>query len=290
MWIELFCSKDNRKLKYGVSLCLIFKNEAPFLQEWINYHLIIGVDHFYLYNNNSTDNYLDILEKFIDKGVVTLIDFPYEHAQMEAYKHCYQNFRSESNWISFLDADEFVCPRYKETIGDWLHDFSKYPAVNIQWLVFGSGGLLNHDYSKSVIEQYVVCWDDFYKHGKSFVNTRYDIANFGTSYLHHHTHMNMKIFGFRLVVPAVNQFGYICTMDHTWGGGKRKRDNSTIQINHYQTKAWDVYSEKMNKTDVFYEKTPKSIEIFNKINLKAISSDYQIFRFLVKTRLKCQSD
>ena len=41
-WIELFGSHDNRKLKYRISLCLIFKDEAPFLKEWIDYHLTIG--------------------------------------------------------------------------------------------------------------------------------------------------------------------------------------------------------------------------------------------------------
>lgn len=37
-WILLFGKKDKRKLKYEVSLCLIFNNEAPFLKEWLDYH------------------------------------------------------------------------------------------------------------------------------------------------------------------------------------------------------------------------------------------------------------
>jgi len=51
-YIELLGTHDKRKMKYRISLCLIFKNEAPFLKEWLDYHLSIGIDHFYLYNNN----------------------------------------------------------------------------------------------------------------------------------------------------------------------------------------------------------------------------------------------
>ena len=57
-WIELFGKHDKRTMKYSVSLCLIFKNEAPFLKEWLDYHLTVGVDHFYLYNNNSDDDFM----------------------------------------------------------------------------------------------------------------------------------------------------------------------------------------------------------------------------------------
>ena len=46
--VRLFGTVDKRSLKYDVSLCLIFKNEGLFLQEWIDYHLTVGVDHFYL--------------------------------------------------------------------------------------------------------------------------------------------------------------------------------------------------------------------------------------------------
>ena len=37
--------------KYTVAVCAIFKNESVFLKEWLEYHLLIGVEHFYLYNN-----------------------------------------------------------------------------------------------------------------------------------------------------------------------------------------------------------------------------------------------
>src|SRR6187431_2863710 len=70
-------NRDDKDYKYTVSLCGIFKNEAKFLDEWIQFHLVVGIDHFYLYNNNSDDNYYEILKPYIEKGFVDLIDWPF---------------------------------------------------------------------------------------------------------------------------------------------------------------------------------------------------------------------
>ena len=152
--------------------------------------------------------------------------------------------------------------------------------------MFCTGGVLEHDYSKNVIEQYTKCWEDFWNHGKCLINTRYDIANFDTWHVHHHTYMYYNFFGIKVVLPAINQFGYICTVDKTWGGGKNKLRNSTIQINHYFTKSWSIWSEKMKKTDVLFAKNPKSdINYFYRYEMKNISADYKINRFLIKMKL-----
>ncbi len=282
-WITLVGTSDTRKLKYKLSICLIFKDEAKFLAEWIDFHITVGVDHFYLYNNNSSDNYLEVLAPYMDKGFITLIEFPYEQAQFKAYKHCYENFRNESNWISFLDADEFICPKNEISIVDWLQQYGKYPAVTIQWLMFGTGGQLYHDTKKWVIEQYTTCWDHFYKHGKCVMNTRFDVANFNTWHVHHHTYMFYRVAGVKMTIPAINQFGYICTVDKIWGGGRDKLKKSSIQINHYFTKAWDIYSAKMKKTDVLFTNNPKQdFSYFYRMEDKCITQNHTIFRFLIR--------
>ena len=54
--LNLIFPREKRTLKYKVSICAIFKNEAKYLREWIEFHKIVGVEHFYLYNNFSTDD------------------------------------------------------------------------------------------------------------------------------------------------------------------------------------------------------------------------------------------
>src|SRR4051794_11337491 len=52
--------------QYDFTVCAIFQNEAKYLKEWIEYHRLVGAQHFYLYNNRSTDHYMDILQPYID--------------------------------------------------------------------------------------------------------------------------------------------------------------------------------------------------------------------------------
>ena len=39
-----------------LAICAIFRDEAPFLDEWIAFHRLMGVEHFFLYDNGSVDN------------------------------------------------------------------------------------------------------------------------------------------------------------------------------------------------------------------------------------------
>ena len=55
-FLFLFYKKKERKTLYYSSICAIFKDEARFLREWLEYHRLIGIEHFYLYNNFSTDD------------------------------------------------------------------------------------------------------------------------------------------------------------------------------------------------------------------------------------------
>src|SRR6187431_1294722 len=73
IFVKRLFNKKAKNYKYTVCLCGIFKNEAKFLDEWIQFHLVVGIDHFYLYNNNSDDNYYEILKPYIEKGFVDLI-------------------------------------------------------------------------------------------------------------------------------------------------------------------------------------------------------------------------
>jgi len=49
---------------YFLSIGAIFKNESNGLEEWLLNHLNEGVEHFYLINNGSTDNFMPIIEKY----------------------------------------------------------------------------------------------------------------------------------------------------------------------------------------------------------------------------------
>ncbi len=64
--------------KHEFAVCAMFQNEAPYLKEWIDYHHnVLGATYFYLYNNESQDNYEEVLAPYIEKGLVELIEWEY---------------------------------------------------------------------------------------------------------------------------------------------------------------------------------------------------------------------
>lgn len=94
----------------------------------------------------------------------------------------------------------------------------------------------------------------------------------------------MAVLGFKVSMPAVNQFGFISPMGHEWGGGKHRVAHSTIQINHYYTKAWNVYKEKMQRPDVYFVKNAKDMQKLLTREMKCTEKNYTILRFLQKMR------
>lgn len=131
----------NLREKCKLSVCAIMKNEAPYIIEWLEFHKIVGVERFYLYNNNSTDNTLEILHPYVESGEVILHDWPATTGQqMSAYQHSLSAYKTESEWIAFIDMDEYLFPTDKEDLKEVLKEFDGEPGVAVNMLYFGSSG------------------------------------------------------------------------------------------------------------------------------------------------------
>lgn len=285
-FVAKFALKQKPKYdkKYSISICAIFKDEAPFLEEWIELNHLVGVEHFYMYNNNSSDYYLEALNPFIKDGLVTLVDFPYDHAQFKAYQDFYETYRHETQWVAFIDIDEFFCPNSHLTLREWIKPYETYPVIQIYWKMFGTSGLMQHDFNKLVIEQYHVSWEGLYHCGKCLINTDYDIVCFDSS-CHHGPTVWMKLFGKKRQVHPVNIFHRSTLGQGTFLPVDER--SPSIQINHYWSKAWDIYDSKRKKTDVYFEKNPKeNLSYFLEHENQNSSCDYNIYKYIMQLKLR----
>jgi Glycosyltransferase family 92 len=116
------------------------KDEARFLPEWIAHHLNLGIEHFYIYDNGSTDGTREVIYPFIERGIVTFVDWPIVPASPACYWDFLKRYRSSSKWVAFFDADEFL---FEKTPGETmrvLRSSERRPAVAINWRYFGSAG------------------------------------------------------------------------------------------------------------------------------------------------------
>lgn len=134
------------KFRYEVSVVAIFQNEDRFLKEWIEFHKTVGVQHFYLYNHLSTDDYQSVLEPYIQDGTVELIDWPYPFTeykewggiQMQAYKDGIKRARKISKWVAIIDTDEFLFPVQAVSLSEFLEEYEEYAALGVNWQCYGS--------------------------------------------------------------------------------------------------------------------------------------------------------
>ncbi len=268
--IRLFCSSKLPQKKYYLSVCAIFKNEGKFLTEWINYHLLAGVEHFYLYNNFSQDNYKEILQPYIDNNLVTLTEFPVKHGQSQAYQNCVENYASETNWIAFIDLDEYAVPLKGKDLKSCLKKYSKFPAISFPWYMFSSSGIIHENTNKLICEQFTLG----HYHAasmKSFLNTKW--AEKITSYKSPHF-FRFKIFN--KVFPENTAF---------FSKIKNKPQQPSIQINHYYNKSFDYFRNKKIADGSLDPQGYISFDTFFKEEEESNEANYLIFKFLIQLKL-----
>ena len=149
---------DKNLFLYDLAVVAILKNESPYLKEWLDYHLAAGVEHFYLYDNESTDNQAEVVKPYIKEGLVDYTFAPGKTMQLVAYNDAIKRFKFQCRYMAFIDCDEFIFPKTNqsivEVVDEILSDKPNAAGLGINWQCFGSNGQDNADYSKGVLERF----------------------------------------------------------------------------------------------------------------------------------------
>lgn len=267
--------------KYYFSICAIFKDESLSIKEWIEYHKLIGVEHFYLYNNKSTDSSVSILQEYVEEGIVTLIDWNVmPPVQAAAYNDFKKKFWTETQWVAFIDLDEYICLKYDTKIKDWFSKYENYPSLVVYWKMFGSSGLIEHDKSRLITEQYFIAWDRYSDIGKPIFNTRFKAAETTLKYIYT-LPANVSVLGHDFSVPPINEFRKFIKYKSNPIGFFRDIDDFTIQINHYATKSYlEYFCTRRKRGDVNAFANNTSVLAYQYTQEFSVKPDYTIYRFL----------
>ncbi|MFZ4099238.1 MAG: glycosyltransferase family 92 protein [Chlamydiia bacterium] len=213
----------------GLAICACFQNEAEWLPEWICYHRLLGVDHFYLYNHQSTDDWAPALGPFIQRGWVTVVPLRCrEYAgvnQENAYTRALAHLK-DFQWVAFIDVDEFINVKKGISLKDWLGSFYSYGGVGINWRLFGTSNLAELPPGQLLIEALTRCSALSFKeneHVKSIVQPHRVTKCLSA----HH-------FSYRPPFYAVN-----ADRERIAGPTSSPKSNE-VQINHYwtRTESW----------------------------------------------------
>jgi hypothetical protein len=130
------CIPETKKFYY-LANCCIYRNDDNILDQWLQWQMNIGLEHFFLYDHKSTDLsnkvlnsaafllIIKVLEKYVREGRVTYLNWrnnrpephnidTYHVAQDAAYLSCTNRFRDQAKWMWTGDTDEFIYPHNGE--------------------------------------------------------------------------------------------------------------------------------------------------------------------------------
>jgi hypothetical protein len=127
--------------KAYLSVCAVYRDEAPYLREWIEFHRLVGVERFFLYNHAGVDQHREALAPYVADGFVTIEDLPDDpNPQFGTYDRCLQDHRDEARWIAFIDIDEFLFSPSGRPLSELLVEYEAFPAVAANWAMYGTSG------------------------------------------------------------------------------------------------------------------------------------------------------
>jgi hypothetical protein len=128
------------------SLCIvaIARDELPFIDEWLAYHRILGVEHFYLYDDDSRHPLKNFLKPH-ERYVTTIEWHECNHGaraerRLDAYRDGLTRAQDRHNWVAFIDVDEFITLTRHHTVCDFLDEFRKHGQVSLNKHLFGNNG------------------------------------------------------------------------------------------------------------------------------------------------------
>ena len=240
-------SKNNKKYDNYLSVLACAKDEADYLQEWIEYYKLMGVEKFYIYDNESSDNTKEVLQKYIDSG---LVDYTFwkghkKGEQLHMYADGIKKIRGKTRWLAVVDIDEFIQPLNKNSVKDVLYDNNDKVQILSPWLIFGDSwndtfdASVKYAGSKLVIERFNHRAENFDSLFKCIVNPDFVYA------LNPHS---MRVFGKTELIYDIRTNHYFSKTKEEYINKKAKRgDVMDCNSYKYNLAYFDIYNSNNNK-------------------------------------------
>ena len=122
-----------------------FRNETPYLCEWIEYHRVVGATHFYLVNHDSGEELersTAVLAPYVEAGLVTVLTHDDRSLQWQyhSWKAITDRAEGQTQWLCLTDADAFLFPVRADSVLPTLAAFDRpdIAGLAIYTCTFGS--------------------------------------------------------------------------------------------------------------------------------------------------------
>lgn len=230
----IFTLSKHRSCKLAVGA--MFKDEAPYLKEWLDHHIELGVGYFYLYNNESSDNFLEVLAPYIKQGRVKLIDWEFRPErevrgfddfffvplQRGAFRDCLKRAENKIEWVAIIDIDEYIVPNMSSRDFFSLLDKEKKEktaSLKVFWKNFGTSGVYSLEEGEKLVDHLTLCAEEDYE-GHTLPKSIYRPEMIQTVLIHdaYKLHKRYKKRGYRIKKMPKD----LCRINHYWSGTEER--------------------------------------------------------------------
>lgn len=276
--------------RHGIAIATMVKDEENYIEEWLAFHQAVGIRHFIIYDNGSTDRTASIARTRLSRDELTLVPWAGRmtdtasgqqfNNQVIALAHAILNFGPAFRWMALIDVDEFLLPKRGKTVEEALGAVDGFPNISLPWHMFGPSG---HKVKPNggVLRNYAY-------RARHPISSKRNATNF-----------KCIVDPCEVTEVSVHQFetrdnGDLSCNDAGRKVSRKGRKNpafyssENLQLNHYYTKSIQEFEEKIRKGPV----SPGGQEVEQRLRtaLESIDSDVvedrQLIEFLDRNHIE----
>lgn len=253
-----------------VVICAIAKNEHLYINDWVKWHLNLGFDHIYIYDNDDkTSRHIGcyINQKYANKvSIINVRGIKRRCFQHDVYTGFYWKYKNTFDYCMFCDIDEFL--NGVSNVKDWLSTMNAR-QIRIKWRLFGDDDLIERDMNKPVYEIFSHVITESLSNDLKRKNNLENQAKFILRGGMRNVYINSCHFGSIGItnepMPSVLPSGKSCSskvvIDEDYS-------QETIYLNHYMTKSLSEFiKQKLNRNDAVFNQCLK-LNYYWRINKK----------------------
>ena len=240
----------------------VIKNEQEYLEEWIKYHLDLGIDHLFIFEDNDSESHKNITNKYSSNiSLLSVNILPRRDKYACKWEDIKQNVYNQEglwwiktnydyDWCFAIDIDEYITlSNNNDNLQTVLNRYSKYDVVILNWQNYNANGYIKKpDYNqKCIIETYTqICNKSIHDSIWKSTKLMYKLTNLKKYYIRS-THL-------------CSQLCKWCKTDYSQELHQFIYKN--IYLRHYITKSWEEYVWKLKNRGMFFPKHRNYNEFF----------------------------
>ncbi|MDR2706549.1 MAG: glycosyltransferase family 2 protein [Planctomycetaceae bacterium] len=126
-----------------LTLAAMVRDQEHYVREWLTYHHLAGVERFIIVLHKCVDHTESEIRRlpFFDTSIrLHHVTNDEQRAQMGAFQWMLKTYGMSTEWMLFVDSDEFFLGTAEDDLRTILSRYERFSGLAAHWLMFGASG------------------------------------------------------------------------------------------------------------------------------------------------------